>query len=102
MFVANTAGALAGAMAAGFWLVPALGLQGTVRASAIAMLAASALVALGAERRVRLAVEVAALVVADSSCGGSPRGIRVISSGEETRRTRHRLRARCPRASGPC
>ena len=64
VFVANTAGALAGAMAAGFWLVPALGLQGTVRASAIAMLAAGALIALGAERRVRLAVEVAALAVA--------------------------------------
>ena len=64
VFVANTAGALAGAMAAGFWLVPALGLQGTVRASAIAMLAAGALIALGAERRVRLAAEVAALAVA--------------------------------------
>jgi spermidine synthase len=34
VYTANTIGAIAGALAGGFWLVPAIGLEGTVRAAA--------------------------------------------------------------------
>ena len=64
VYVTNTAGALIGAIAGGFWLVPVLGLEGTVRASAIALLVAGGLVALGTERRWRTAAAMTAVAIA--------------------------------------
>lgn len=46
VYAVNTAGAFAGALAAGFWLVPELGLPGTVRAAAMLNLTAAVLLPL--------------------------------------------------------
>ncbi len=62
LYAVNTAGAIAGALAAGFALIPALGLHGTIRAVTI-LAAVSALVALVAGRVAGRRRAVAATVV---------------------------------------
>ena len=64
VYVANTLGALTGALVAGFWMLPALGLQGTVRGAALLVLAASALVVAAAEPRRRRVMAAVAVIAA--------------------------------------
>ena len=65
VYTANTAGAIVGALAGGFLLVPWLGLQGTVKAAAGIAIAGALLVALAhAGRRPRPAAAIVAVAVA--------------------------------------
>jgi spermidine synthase len=56
VYAANTAGAVGGALAASFLLVPALGAEGTIRASAVAVTIAGSLLAIRVDRAGRRAL----------------------------------------------
>jgi spermidine synthase len=69
LYAANTAGNIAGALAAGFWLLPLLGTQATLRVGAAVHLAAAALVglaprALAGRARAATAIGIAAVALA--------------------------------------
>lgn len=74
VYTANTLGAIAGSLAAGFVLVPALGLRATLRDAALAAAVAGIVILLRSERAATMPAEVAVALPGDGRRAATRRG----------------------------